>query len=269
MGEGKGVRMNLFYQILLYAVIFYGLCVVIMFWRQDSFMFFPVASRHQNHEYKNVVDYSLVRQTATIRGWLVNPKLVTDRVVIYYGGNGEDVFDNIDDFSALQMASLFMAYRGYGPSGGKPGEREFFADALAVIDDIVKKYSPAKIILIGRSLGSGVACFVAAHRKVQGLVLVTPFDSMVKIARSRYPWLPVNFLLRHRFNSEQYVGDIQCPVLVIYGGKDTIVEPVRTENLVRAFAREVEVFRLDRAEHNNIGMFPEYWSLLLPFMDRL
>ena len=76
------------------------------------------------------------RETVTLRGWLVNPGLVREKLLIYYGGNGEDIFHNIEEFRDIKAASLFVAYRGYGPSDGRPGEAELFADALAVIDDM-------------------------------------------------------------------------------------------------------------------------------------
>jgi len=260
--------MSLFLEMLAFAGIAYLGCTLFMYLKQDSFIFFPTVAKHEGHTLANVADYRLDRQTACLRGWLVNPHLVRQKLLIYYGGNAEDVFLNIDEFRDIEAASLFLPYRGYGPSSGKPGEKELFADALAVIDDLVGRYSPAEIYLIGRSLGSGVACYAAAHRPVQGVVLITPYDSIENIARAGYPWLPVSLLLKHRFLSVGYLPEIRCPFLVIYGGNDRVVPPERTRNLIDHIPGEKKVIFLERADHGTIDMFAEYWQAILGFINR-
>lgn len=183
--------MLLIFQILIFFLAGYLFCVLFMYFRQESFIFLPTKAKHDGHGYDNIIDYQLDQKTALLRGWLVNPQLVQEKLIIYYGGNAEDIFLNIEEFTDIKAASLFVAYRGYGPSSGVPGEAELFADSLAVIDDIVSRYSPKKIFLIGRSLGSGVACYAAANKEIQGLILITPYDSIENIARLNYPWLPV------------------------------------------------------------------------------
>ncbi len=260
--------MSLFLELLAFVGIAYLGCVLFMYLKQDSIVFYPTLARHEGHGLESVADYSLDRQAAGLRGWLVNPHLLQEKLLIYYGGNAEDVFFNIDDFRDIKAASLFVPYRGYGPSSGKPGEKELFADALAVIDDLVARYSPAEIYLIGRSLGSGVACYAAAHREVQGLVLITPYDSLENIARANYPWLPVSLLLKHRFRSVRYLTEIHCPILIIYAGQDRVVPPERTRNLIDHIRGEKEVVFLDRADHGTIDMFAEYWEAILGFINR-
>jgi len=262
------MKMSLVFQILLYLLIFYIFCALFMYLRQDSFIFFPTAARHQNHNYDKVIDYHLERGPVDLRGWLVNPVFVREKLLIYYGGNAEDVFLNIEEYQSIQAATLFVAYRGYGPSTGNPGEAEFVADALAVLDDIVSTSAPKEIYLIGRSLGSGVACYVAARRPVQGAILVTPYDSLENVARWHYPWLPIGQLLKHRFVSLDTLPDIRCPLLVIYGGRDSVIPPGRTENLIRHIRGEKEILRIAEADHGTIEMYPEYWRAMLRFLHR-
>lgn len=256
------------FQFFLYLFIGYLFCVLFMYLRQDAFLFFPNASNHQGHGYTNVEDYYLDRDGVRLRGWLVNPKYVRQNLLIYYGGNAEDIFLNVDEFEDIQAASLFVAYRGYGPSSGRPGEKALYGDGLAVLDDMINRYSPANITLVGRSLGSGVACYVASHREVQGAVLITPYDSIVNVARSSYPWLPVSLLLKHRFDSLGHLGRIRCPVLVIYGGRDRVIHPDRTKNLISHITGDKKVLFIERADHGTIDMFPEYWQTLLDFVHR-
>ncbi len=262
------MKMSLLFQVLLYLLIGYLLLLLFMYLRQGAFIFFPTTARHEGHGLANVIDYQLEQESVTLRGWLVNPGLVREKLLIYYGGNAEDVFLNIDEFRDIQAASLFVAYRGYGPSDGTPGETELFADSLAVIDDMVNRYSPNEIFLVGRSLGSGVACYAAAKKEVQGAIVITPYDSIVNIARASFPWLPVSLFLKHQFNSIQYLAEIGCPLLVIYGGQDKVVSPQRTKNFIEHIVGEKEIIFIDRADHGTIDMFPEYWAALLRFINR-
>ena len=239
-----------------------------MYLRQDSFIFYPNAAKHEGQNYDKVVDYHLQRGPVDLRGWLVNPLFAREKLLIYYGGNAEDVFVNIDEYLGIQAATLFVAYRGYGPSTGKPGETEFFADALAVLDDMVNTYVPKEIYVIGRSLGSGVACHVAAQRPVQGAILVTPYDSIENVAKSHYPWLPIGQLLKHRFVSLAALPLIHCPLLVLYAGRDRVIRPERTENLIRHIQGQREVVLIAEAEHGTIEMYPDYWRALLSFLYR-
>ncbi len=261
------MKMSTVLQIVIFLIIGYLFCVVVMYLRQESFLFFPPAARHEGHDYNDVSDYHLTQGGVTLRGWLVNPELVREKLLVYYGGNAEDIFLNIDEFRDINAASLFVAYRGYGPSDGSPGEAELFADSLAVIDDMVSRYSPKKIFLIGRSLGSGVACYAAANKKVHGAILVTPYDSIENIARSTYPWLPVSMLLKHRFNALLYLSRIACPLLVICGGRDRVVPPERTKNFIDHIVGEKEIVFIKRANHGTIDMFTEYWTALLTFIN--
>lgn len=260
--------MLLILQILGYGLVFYFLCTVFMYLGQERFIFHPTISSHQRHQYRQVADYRLQRGAVTLAGWLVNPERMADKLIIYYGGNAEDVFLNIEEYQAVEAATLLVAYRGYGPSGGKPGERELYQDALAIFDEVNEHKQPRQIFLVGRSLGSAVACFVAAHRPVQGVVLVTPFDSLVEVARSHYPWLPVSWLLKHRFPSHDFAGAIACPVLVVYGGRDQVVAPRRTENLLRYLPAHTQRLFLPQAEHGNIDLHGDYWRALLTFFDQ-
>lgn len=259
--------MNLLLQIFFFLGLGYLGIAGFMYWRQDSLVFYPPKATHEDVTLRNVERFSFSRNGHTVRGWFVNPLHAREKIIIYYGGNGEDVFHNVDEYDALQAASLFVAYRGYGPSDGFPGEAGIFLDALGVFDEIRVRFPDAKIFLVGRSLGSGVACYVGAKRDVDGVVLVTPYDSLAAVAQSAYPWLPVSYLLRHRFESIRYVESITAPLLVFYGGGDRVVRPARTRNLLRYIKGENKVVYLEKAEHGNIDMYPEYWQELVDFIN--
>lgn len=260
--------MSLVLQIAGFLALAYVGIAGFMYWRQESFLFYPTVATHASQNSGHVEDYSFTGAGVTVKGWLVNPLYAKDKLVIYYGGNGEDVFLNVEEFEALQCATLFVAYRGYGPSEGQPGEQGIFADALGIFDDLRGRYPSSEVFLMGRSLGTGVACYVASRRGVAGVILVTPYDSLVAVAQSAYPWLPIGFLLHHRFDSVAYVAKVTAPFLIFYGGEDTVVPPARTKRLLEHIPGKKEVVYIERANHSTIAMFPEYWPALLAFLHK-
>jgi len=254
-------------QILLLFLLFYSLLLLFLYLQQKSFIFFPTKARH-NVSGKNIAPYSLSQDQIQLKGWLLNPSYVGDRLFIYYGGNAEDIFFAFEQFKEFgNSAALLVNYRGYGISGGSPGEKEMFADALAVFDDIRKTHSPGKIFLMGRSLGSGIASYVGSKRNVDGVILATPFYSIESLAKKQFPYLPVSKILKHKFLSSQYVKNISAPCLVIYGGRDNTVPPENTRRLIKNIAAETTVVFIEEAEHNNIELFDNYNLAILQFIQ--
>jgi pimeloyl-ACP methyl ester carboxylesterase len=141
----------------------------------------------------------LESQGERIKVWAVSRP--GPRALIYFGGNADDAAAHIDLFAAaLPEHSLYLVnYRGYGGSSGRPSESGLAADARAVYDHVRKAHP--HIAVVGRSLGSGVAVCLAGERPVERLVLVTPFDSLVNLAKTYFGWLPVGLLLQDRYDS--------------------------------------------------------------------
>lgn len=265
--------MPLVLQIVFFFLFFYITLLMYMYISQERSLFYPNTARYQPKKDERVQPYKLHRPygrgNLQLCGWLVNPEHIRTRLIIYYGGNGEDVFSNIDEFAEIQAATLFVAYRGYAGSEGEPGEASLFADALAVFDDIESsRPHPRQVFLMGRSLGTGVACYVASQREVHGVILVSPFDSICRLAQIRYPWLPVSLLLKHKFDSSFYAPKVTAPFLILYGTRDRIVPPLHTKALLRVIQSEKEVVCIENAEHGTIDMHPQYWPSILEFLSR-
>jgi len=217
-----------------------------------------------------VID-SKTEDVITLQGWLQLDKPSDQQpLIIYYGGNGEEVSWNVWGFENLSTRSfLLMNYRGYGDSAGKPGEQVLYEDALALFDFMVdaKGVDPDHIVLMGRSLGSGVATWVASQRKVGGVVLITPFDSLTAVAKRHYAWMPVNWLLKHRFESVDRAAEIKHPALAILAGQDRVVPPEHGRRLMEAWAGPHQVETISSASHNDISNFPEYWQWINQFLE--
>jgi uncharacterized protein len=259
-----------FLKFVALIAILYTIALAFVFIKQRSFIFFPNKNSHSISQNlpDDVIEYQFQYGGETLQGWLVNQRSAKYTLILYYGGNAEDVYYNIDDFKELSgVATLLVNYRGYGSSTGQPSEKNLFQDALAIYDDVKGRYQPETIFPMGRSLGSGVATFLASQRPVKGTILVTPYDSLIHMARRTYPWLPTSLLLRHKFNSLDYVQKIQSPLLVIYGGNDEVIPNKSTENLIQNIPGHKSVFLIEEADHNNISLTPAYWLHIVRFIN--
>jgi len=186
-----------------------------------------------------------------------------DKAVIYFGGNAEDVSASLPllDSAFPDRALYLMHYRGYLGSSGKPSEKALVADALALFDRIRPEHRD--IVVIGRSLGSGVAVQLAAQRPVSRLVLVTPFDSLGELAVQQFPYFPVRWLLQDTYESGKYAPGVRAPTLLIAAEHDEIIPARSTALLLSRFAPGVASMKVVAdAGHNSISDSRAYVPLL-------
>jgi pimeloyl-ACP methyl ester carboxylesterase len=175
-------------------------------------------------------------------------------LILGFGGNATDAATTAallhDLYPEADVAAFH--YRGYPPSEGRPSAAALQADSLAVHDFLRARLHPARTIVAGFSVGSGVAASLAARRPVDGLILVTPFDSLAAVAAAHYPWVPVRLLLRHNMEPAADLRAAAMPVAIIAGGRDTLVPPARTEALRRAIPHLVFDRTIADVGHNDI-----------------
>lgn len=160
-------------------------------------------------------------------------------------------------------------YRGYRPSEGTPGAAALLADAPRVLDAARERIQPARSVAIGFSVGSGVAASLAARGDLDGLILVTPFDSLGSVAAGHYPWLPVRALLMHRMEPAADLVGTQVPVAILAGGRDTLIPPARTDALRRAVPNLVFDRTLAGAGHNDIYDRADFQTAMREALGRL
>ena len=183
--------------------------------------------------------------------------------VVYFGGNAEDVSRTLPELrQAFPGRALYLLhYRGYGGSAGEPGEVALARDALALFDLAQARH--AQVDLIGRSLGSGLAVRVASQRPVRRLVLVTPYDSLQEIAADLYPWMPVRWLLRDKYESWRYAPRVRAPTVLIEAEHDQVIPRASTRQLLGRFAPGVaQLVVVPGADHNSVSDDPRYPGLL-------
>lgn len=247
------------------VVIFLSLSAS-LYIKQRKMLYFPQPlSRSSPHLLgMEPFEKTFQRNGIQLHGWLINPE--KEKLIIYYGGNGEEVSYNFESFRRIEdHAILMMNYRGYGESQGSPSEKRLVGDALALFDEMSRSYST--IILFGRSLGSGVAVQVAGRRAVHSLILVTPFDSVVAVGQKLFPFAPVSLLAKDRYDSIAASRGVKAPALFLLAEMDEIIPIRHGINLADHWEGERQVVTIEGAMHNTIGNYPDYWESILRFLE--
>jgi uncharacterized protein len=191
-------------------------------------------------------------------------------LVLYFGGNAEDVSWMVDEAAARTpgLSWLLISYRGYGASGGAPSEAAISADALRWHDHAVQRMGAKQVIAFGRSLGSGAAVYLASQRPLKAVVLSTPFDSLVAVAQYHYPLLPVRLLLRHPFDSLARAPGIRTPLLCIAATRDQVIPMVHARRLYDAWGGPKQWLELPGADHNSTDGVAAFWPAVTAFLQQ-
>lgn len=176
--------------------------------------------------------------------------------VIYFGGRSEEVSWVARDAARMfpGMAVLAINYRGYGDSAGLPGELQFISDARIMYDWLSNRphIDAKRIALVGRSLGSGVAIQLACVRACAAVVLITPYDSILAIAKKRFKALPVSLILKHKFESVKFASKITSPTFVFRSQDDDVVPHEHTNILVQHLVKLELDEIIPNTDHCNI-----------------
>ena len=242
---------------LLLAIAIYAAACLTLFLLQRSFIYFPPIQA--------AIQAPRI-STITVPGAQIK---ISERphagskAIIYLGGNGEDVTMSLPMLDAAfpDHALYLLHYRGYSGSTGKPTEQALVADSLLLFDRVAAAH--AEVVLIGRSLGSGIALQVASQRPVHKLVLVTPYDSLTALAERQFPYFPVRWLLRDRYDALHHAPQVKAPTLVIAARYDEVIPAQHTARLVARFANGLAAQTvIDGAGHNSISERPEYGQAL-------
>lgn len=248
-------------KVLAIILLVYFALSAYLFFAQRSFIYFP--SPNTQHNYP---EESYTFEDATVRVIILNQG--QPNALLYFGGNAESVEHNAPDLMQhFPNHTLYLVqYRGYGSSTGKPTEANLYDDALAIFDRIKPRHN--KVSVIGRSLGSAVAAFLAAQKPVQNVILITPFDSIEALAQKTFPFFPVSLLLQDKYNALNWVPNIQAKTLLLVADNDQIVKAAHTEKLAKAFAQGVtSTFTILNTSHNSLSYHPQYYPAMQAFIN--
>jgi uncharacterized protein len=232
--------------ILVFLLVGYGAMVALAYFAQRALMYFPDRTRTPPALAGLPEAEEVVIETADgekLVAWHV-AAAEGKPVVLYFHGNGGALVHRVDRFRGLIANGnglVALSYRGYGGSSGSPSEEGLLADAAAGYAFAAARYPAQRIALFGESLGTGVAIWLATEKPVARLLLQAPYTSIVDVAVAAYPFLPARLLLKDRYRSDERVGGVTAPVLVLHGERDRVV-PIQYGERLYALIRAPKKF---------------------------
>ena len=224
--------MNYFTTIVLALVSFYVLLLTIVFFFQRNILYHPSANNHLKDQTTNEpTEIEKVKITTVdnidLVAWFYNKNLEKFKTILFFHGNAgslENRTYKLNHFKDLNVNFLIIAWRGFSGNKGQPNEMGLYEDAKSAIKWLkAQNIKEKNIILYGESLGTGVAVEIAQNKNYAGVILESPFTSMVNMGKKYYPFFPVSLLLKDKFESYKKINNVFIPVLIMHGKVDKIV----------------------------------------------
>jgi fermentation-respiration switch protein FrsA (DUF1100 family) len=266
--------MTVLLKLSLIVAIMYGIAAAYMYFAQRRFIYYPDQLR------TSPAAAGLPQVSERIIATPDGEKVIAwygkaqpgQPTLLYFHGNGGSLelrTERIRKYLARGRGIFMMSYRGYSGSTGEPSEAVNVADAKLAYEALLKEgVAPQDVLLYGESLGSGVAVQVAMEKKVAGLILDSPFTSIVERAQQLYPWLPVGLLLKDRYESIRHIRDVHVPLFILHGEKDIVVPVAMGRQLFEAANQPKEIRTIPDAGHDDHYMFGSY-EMINDWIDRL
>ena len=216
-------------QIILIIFFIYFLVLVFLYFYQRNLLYHPNENNYS--EDKISVDIENVRiktsDNIELLGWYHEKNLKDFKTLIFFHGNAgplESRIHKLNHFRDMNINFLIIAWRGFSGNNGNPSEQGLYEDGKSAIDWLIKKgVSEKNLILYGESLGTGVATHLAQNKNFAGVILETPFTSMIDAAKKFYPYIPVKLLLKDKFENYKKIKNINSPILIMHGEVDQLV----------------------------------------------
>ncbi|MTI09271.1 alpha/beta hydrolase, partial [Curvivirga aplysinae] len=211
--------------------VLYLLVLLSMYKLQRSLMY------HPNDTIPALQEYGLSQNTKAVYiqshdglgllSWYLPPRGPDKPLIVFFHGNAGHIGDRADRlrmFRDLGYGFLIASYRYNAQAGGQPGEEALLRDGQNVINWLINKgHNTKEMIFYGESLGSGIAVSLAQNNVTRGIILESPYSSITDVAADHYWYLPVKYLLKDRFESYKYIGNLISPVLILHGAKDKTI----------------------------------------------
>ena len=269
--------MNYFTTIILALVSFYVLLLTVVFLFQRNLLYHPSVNNSLKDKVTNEpTEIEKVKITTVdnidLVAWFYNKNIEKFKTILFFHGNAgslEDRTYKLNHFKDLNVNFLIIAWRGFSGNAGKPNEVGLYNDAAGAIKWLkLKGITEKNIILYGESLGTGVAIEVAQNKNYAGIILESPYTSMVNVGKKHYPLFPVRFLLKDKFESFKKIKKVSIPVLVIHGKVDKII-PFAMGKKMYELANEPKFFYFQDYGDHMIDYDEKLLSALKKFIQRL
>tara|TARA_X000001036_G_C20532475_1_gene746816 strand:+ start:139 stop:942 length:804 start_codon:yes stop_codon:yes gene_type:complete len=240
-------------------------CIIIFFtyFYQRNLLYHPDENNYANDEIKfNYEEVFIdIDKDIKLRSWFINKDLKNNKTILFFHGNAGSLINRVhklNELEKLDINILIISWRGFSKNLGKPTEKNLYNDARKSLEWLNSKgVENNKIVLYGESLGTGVATELGQDNSFAGIILESPFTSIADTAKIYYPYLPINLLLKDRYDSIKKIKNINIPVLIMHGKKDDIVP----------FVMGQEIF--DKANNPKMSYFSENDDHMMEFNDQL
>jgi len=221
--------MNKFTLILIIFAIIYIFILISTYFFQRNLLYHPGENNYFGDELSVSIEKIKIKTNDNIElmSWYHKKNSNDYKTILFLHGNAgslENRIHKINHFKDIEVNFLIVSWRGFNGNKGKPTETGLYEDARSALRWLKDKGIDEKnIIIYGESLGTGIAVEVAQNKKFAGIILESPFTSMINAGKNKYPFLPVRFLLKDKYESEKKIKNIKSPILIMHGKVDNIV----------------------------------------------
>ncbi|NOR58026.1 MAG: hypothetical protein GQ474_05835 [Sulfurimonas sp.] len=254
----------------------YALILFFIFVFQNKLIFSPTYYR-DDEKFLALEEYltplALVTQDEVLlEGIMYEPQDVSKKIILYFGGVQQDSVALVEKFASPypKMPFITYNYRGYGKSEGKPSQSKLFEDSMRIYDDLIIRYQykPEDIILMGYSLGTGVASFLGSQRQVSEILLMAPYDSVYEVMKKRYPFSGIHWILKQKFPSTDFVPRIDVPIHIYAGSDDKVVNIKHAKMLKSCINNLAGFYEYGDVGHNDILFNPDVVAHIKEFLEK-
>ncbi len=186
-------------------------------------------------------------------------------LILYFHGNSRSIkgwAKYARDFYRFNYDVVLVDYRGFGKSTGKRSEKDLLNDMQFVYEKLLEQYPEDRMIIYGRSMGSGFAAKISADNHPRYLILDSPYYNFKKVIERFLPFLPISFVLRFHMRTDKWLLKVTCPIYIIHGTKDWLIPIRHSIALQKINPRKITLIRIDGGGHNNLPSFTEYHNFI-------
>jgi hypothetical protein len=248
----KKVKKIIFNILLVYFCLAAALYLI-----QRSFIYFP-SKRALDHTQFDTVEVVTVTTSdgLDLNGWYIAPD-GDKEIIVFFHGNASNHLGSLytlQHYIQQGYGILSVGYRGYSGNPAKPSEKGFYKDARAFLDYLTSQNIPNnQIILYGQSIGSGVAVQMATEFKnIRAMILESPFTKLPDIAKEQFFFLPVNLMMKDKFDNIGKISNVEAPLIIVQGMNDQMIKPQLGQRVFEKANSPKEIIQLEGFGHNDL-----------------
>ena len=215
--------------ILILLLSGYLLITLALYFFQRNLLYYPSVNNYSGEKLNVSVEKVKIKTEDDIEllSWYNTKDSKNYKTILFLHGNAgtlENRIYKINHLKNMNVNFLIIAWRGFSGNKGKPTEKGLYEDAKSALRWLANKgVKEESIIIYGESLGTGVATEIAQNKNFAGVILETPFTSMVSVGKSHYPFFPVSILLKDKYENDKKIKNIKSPILIMHGEVDKLV----------------------------------------------